>query len=417
MTGIRGVCSFAEKVDEKMYAELFKGNLSYIKKNLVIKGENIRISDREGCFLCISGKVENTESLKEDFGLFDKKEESILLSLYLEKGEGFIKYLRGSFIIIILDEMEKEIHIFTDKAATKAVYLAGVDGAFIFSDTKSDILNCFMFSPVIDKEGILRLFALPCAYCGEEVRGIHRIMGNLYGTVSDRGASIYSYKAKTEEFLPEKMSMELPQKGDSFLYNTVKYGEIKTVVPPHIFASAMGKKAFTNGHLLLLQNCKGYEELMKEKYDFSAFAENYNNKLLCDLDFFSYETDKDIERVENFYLYYSLYLQNANLEISRLCNIYGLENNTTLLKPCSLKALFMENKEKMLYATSGSLYLTQDIRQITAELCKNKDEPIFEIVSRHRLFSSMGEVEDSYLLFLLRVNRFLEIFKPYLELS
>ena len=51
MTGIRGVCSFAEKVDEKMYAELFKGNLSYIKKNLVIKGENIRISDREGCFL------------------------------------------------------------------------------------------------------------------------------------------------------------------------------------------------------------------------------------------------------------------------------------------------------------------------------------------------------------------------------
>ena len=154
---------------------------------------------------------------------------------------------------------------------------------------------------------------------------------------------------------------------------------------------------------------------MKESYDFSEFVKEHNNRLLCDLDFFSYETDADIERVENFYLYFCLYLQNANLEISRLCSIYGLENNTTLLYPHSLKALFKESKEKMLYATSGSLYLTQDIRKIMADFCKNPNEPIFEIVSRHRLYSAIGDTEESYLLFLLRVNRFLEIFKPCLE--
>lgn len=415
MTGIRGVCSFVENVDEKMYEGLFKGDLSFVKKSLVIKGENIKASDREGCFLCISGKVENTESLKEKFGLFDKKEENILLSLYLEKGDGFVKYLKGSFIIIILDEVEKRIHIFADKNFTKAVYLAGIDGAFVFSDSRSDVLNCDMFSPVIDREGILRLFAMPCAYFGEFIKGMHRISGNLYATVSEEGTSIYSYKVNIKEKMPDKISMEIPEKGDSFLFSGIKQGEVKTAVPPHILASAINMGQFTNGHLLLLQGCNGYEELMKKNYSFSEFVTEYNNRLLCDLDFFSYKTDADIERVENFYLYFCLYLQNVNLEVSRLCNIYGLENNTTLLYPHSLKALFKENKEKMLYATSGSLYLTQDIKKIMADFCKNPDKPIFEIVSRHRLYSAIDEAEESYLLFLLRLNRFLEIFKPCLE--
>lgn len=406
-----------ENVGEKMYSELFKGNLSYIKRNLVIKGENIRISDREGCFLCISGRVNNTDFLKERFRLLDKTDENILLSLYLEMGEGFIKYLEGSFIIVILDEVEKKIHIFTDKNSTKAVYFAGIDGAFVFSDTKCDILNCFMFSPIIDREGVLRLFSIPFAYLGEEIKGLHRISGNLYATISEEGASIYSCKLDVEEKRPEKISMEIPEKGDSFLYSAVKQGEIKIAVPPHIFASAIRKKEFTNGHLLLLQSCRGYSSLMKESYDFAAFTKEHNNKLLCELDFFSYETDEDIERVENFYLYYKLYLENACLKIGKLCDIYGLKNETTLFNQQSLKALFKENKEKMLYATSGSLYLTQDIRKMAADLCKDKDKPLFEIVSRHRLFSAIGDVEESYLLFLLRVNRFLEIFKPCLELS
>lgn len=416
MTGIRGVCSFIENVDEKMYEGLFKGDSSFVKKSLVLKGENIRATDREGCFLCISGNVENIKSLKEEHKIFDKKEENILLSLYLKKGEGFIKYLKGSFIIIIFDEVEKEIHIFTDKNFTKAVYLAGIDGAFVFSDTRSDILNCSMFSPVIDKEGILRLFAMPYAYFGEFVKGMHRIAGNYYATVSVDGALIYNYKVKVEEKLPEKISMEIPEKGDALLYSGIKQGEIKTAVPPHIIASAINKGELNNGHLLLLQSCRGYEELMKESYNFSEFVTEHNNRLLCDLDFFSYETDADIERVENFYLYFCLYLSNANIEIARLCNLYGLKNNTTLLYPQSLKALFKENKEKVLYGTSGSLYLVQDIRKITADLCKNPEEPIFEIVSRHRLYSAINEAEESYLLFLLRVNRFLEIFKPCLEL-
>ena len=59
----------------------------------------------------------------------------------------------------------------------------------------------------------------------------------------------------------------------------------------------------------------------------------------------------------------------------------------------------------------------QDIKKTMADLCKKQDEPVFEIVSRHKLYSALNDTEESYLLFLLRVNRFLEIFKPYLELS
>lgn len=417
MTGIRGVCSFAENVDETMYTMLFKGSMSFVKKSLVIQGENYRISDREGCFLCICGHVENINSLKEKYKISDKKEESSLLSLYLEKGEDFVKFLEGDFIIIICDEIEKKIHIFTDKNNMRSIYFAGIEGAFVFSDCLSDLLNCPLFSPVIDREGILKLFAMPYAYFGEAVKGVYRIAGNLYATVSVDGASIYSYKINLTESVPEKISMELPETGDSFLYSCVKLGEIKAGVPPHILSSAISKGEFTNGHLLLLQNCNSYEELMKEKYNFSEFIISHNNRLLCDLDFFSYEKREDIDRVENFYLYYSLYLQSANLEIARLCRLYGIKNKTTLFMPQSLMGVFKAQKEKMLYATSGSLYLAQDIKKTMADLCKKQDEPVFEIVSRHKLYSALNDTEESYLLFLLRVNRFLEIFKPYLELS
>lgn len=417
MTGIRGICSFIENVTTDRYSNLIMGTEIICKKNIVVKGENIRFTDREGCFICICGTVENADFLKENFSLSDKNEENILLSLYLKQGEAFIKHLEGSFILIICDEIEKQIHIFTDRNSSKAIYFSAIDGAFVFSDTKCDILNCPLFSPVLDEGGILRLFAMPCGYLGEEIRGIHRIAGNLYASITDKGASVYSYKAKTKETIPEKATMEMPEKGDALLYCGLKYGEIKTFIPPHIIASAINKGKFTDGHLTVFQNCCAYNELMKKNYDFESFVKKYQNNLLCDLDFFSYKTDNDIERAENFFLLYSLYLQNANLEVSRLCNIYSAQNTTTLLNPSYLKGLFNTGKENLLTASSKNLYLTQDIQKTTADLCKNPFAPIFEIVSRHRLFSCLYELDESYLLFLLRVNKFLDIFKPDLEFS
>lgn len=417
VTGIRGVCSFIENVNTEKYKELFSGADGVFKRNIAIWGENIKYADREGCFICVCGNVENTDFIKENFSIQDKNDENIILSLYLEKGDGFIKYLEGNFILIICDEIEKQIHIFTDTNSKSAVYFSAIDGAFIFSDAKCDILNCPFFSPVLDKEGILKLFALPCGYLGEEIKDIHRIAGNLYASINDEGASVYSYKSSIQEKFAEKSIMEMPEKGDAFLYSGIKYGEIKTVIPPHIIASAVNKGRFTDGHLTVLQNCCSYNELMKENYDFESFVKEYENRILCDLDFFSYKTANDIERAESFFILYNLYLQSASLEAARLCNIYSVKDTSTLLSPACLKGLFSSGRENIINSSGRSLYLTQDIQRITADLCKNPYAPIFEIVSRHRLFSSLYELEENYLLFLLRVNRFLSLFKPDLEFS
>ena len=407
-----GVCSFEEDVEE--FYTLHK--IHFYSRGFAISDERAKYSYREGCFICITGETENLEKIKEFYGIKDNQEEKILLSLYLILGKTFISLLTGNFIIVIYDEVEKELLLFTDKSNKNELYIAKRESFFLFADSPAYILSDPVFPSVIDEKGILRLFSAPYAYTGEAIRGMYRIHGNEYVRISENGIDKYTYDIKINESMPDKAVIKFPEKGDSFIYSSVKEGHIYSRIPPHIMASAIKEGSFSNGHLLLLNNCKGIYDIFNRGYPFEEFLSDYRNNLLCDLDYFDYDTVEDIERAENLFLYYNLFIKPTEVEIYRICTLYGIKNNSDLYRPESLKALYNNNKEKMLYSACNALYLAQDIKKMTAKLCQNEKEPVFDIISRHKLYSVFTDAEESFLLFIIRFNLFLKEFKPILEL-
>ena len=112
---------------------------------------------------------------------------------------------------------------------------------------------------------------------------------------------------------------------------------------------------------------------------------------------------------ENFdySLIYKRPSDGANIAISE--SVTGLTPKYTLTAQSYQRA----GKGKIrVQLSTDNLYLAQDIRKTTSLLCQNHNEPIFKIINRHRLYNTCADAEESFLLFILRMNNFLKKFRP-----
>ena len=402
-----GYCTYNKNLSVK--------NCIYSNKSIAIWDNNANYCYREGCFLAFTGKIYNINKLKEEKQIKDLFCENILMTLFLEMGEKFVVHLDGSFIIVIYDEINKFLHIFTDRNCIKTVYLAKINEGFIFTDNLKYILEDPDFQPKMDTNCILNIFALPYAYLGEPFRNLYKISGDEYVTVSYNGAEFFAIEREIEAVKPSEFKFCLPQAGDLYINCLLNQGKITTILLPHIIKDAVNQRCITNSHLFFLQKCGSYPELMNEKYDFDSYINNYCCNLLSNLAPFNYKTEKDIEDAEKLFINYNLYYKPCLTQVNCLCEAYGVENNSNLLNPECLKWIYLNKRNKFPLFNSDVLYLTQDVRETTSALCQNHTEPIFKIINRHRLYNSCADAEASFLLFIQRMNNFLKKFRPEIE--
>ena len=82
-----------------------------------------------------------------------------LLALYSKLGHGFTSCLNGEFNIVVHDQLENRIDIFSDHLASYPMYYMERPGCFLFGSEKKFILALLDSSPALDPLGVLQLVA------------------------------------------------------------------------------------------------------------------------------------------------------------------------------------------------------------------------------------------------------------------
>ena len=91
----------------------------------------------------VNGEIYNYREIKDDYTKnYEFKTQSdceVVVPMYEKFGIDFIKYLRGMFLIVILDLEKKEVFFVRDRLGEKPLYYAFLDNKFIFASE----LKCF----------------------------------------------------------------------------------------------------------------------------------------------------------------------------------------------------------------------------------------------------------------------------------
>jgi len=111
-------------------------------------------------FLFLEGEIFNLDELKSYLRTtWDPSPCSVLLALFLERGDEFINLVNGEFNIVIYQKTEKRLTIFSDHIASMPMYYLEQDGCLFFGSEKKYILSLTQKSPTIDPVGLLQIVA------------------------------------------------------------------------------------------------------------------------------------------------------------------------------------------------------------------------------------------------------------------
>ena len=96
--------------------------------------------------IILNGEIYNFIELRKELELKKyhfktNSDTEVLLCLYLEYGENFIKYVNGIFSFAIYDNKEKKLLIYRDRLGVKPLYYYLDDKTFIFSSNLDSILK------------------------------------------------------------------------------------------------------------------------------------------------------------------------------------------------------------------------------------------------------------------------------------
>ena len=100
-------------------------------------GEQPFINKNKTINVWVNGEIYNYQDIKKNYlKNYKFKTESdceVVLALYEKFGVEFVKYIRGMFLVVILDTNENEAYFFRDRIGEKPLYYAFIDDEFIFS--------------------------------------------------------------------------------------------------------------------------------------------------------------------------------------------------------------------------------------------------------------------------------------------
>jgi asparagine synthase (glutamine-hydrolysing) len=105
---------------------------------------------RNGVYLLVDGLV----AVDQDSAIKTECWENSIIDLYLTKGMEFIKFLRGSFALVLWDSLSKKLIIGTDHFGTRPVYYSAADGQIVFSPRLDGLANITKPSGELDPNSI-----------------------------------------------------------------------------------------------------------------------------------------------------------------------------------------------------------------------------------------------------------------------
>lgn len=111
---------------------------SFKKKNFRIRA---KVFEKRGLVVHLTGKI--TGAHIPGHKLERNNQEKLILELFSEYGEGFIRYLDGYFFIIIYKKKTNELLLYNNRYSQTCCYYfinEGIDGGFAFSDSISSLL-------------------------------------------------------------------------------------------------------------------------------------------------------------------------------------------------------------------------------------------------------------------------------------
>lgn len=147
-----------------------------------------------------NGELYNTAELREqliDRGhvFFSHCDTEVLLMSYVEWGPSCVEKFNGIFAFGIWDERKQRIFLARDRMGVKPLFIARVKHSLLFASEIKSILAYPDFSPVINENGLLELFALAPAHTAGKTlfAGIDELKPGECMTYSPLGTYIHRY--------------------------------------------------------------------------------------------------------------------------------------------------------------------------------------------------------------------------------
>jgi hypothetical protein len=170
---------------------------------------NQPVHDRaENTFLFLEGEIYNTDELLAYLNEpKDLSQCSILLELFLTRGDEFVSLLNGEFNIVIYRKAENKITILNDHLASKPMYYMEEDSSLLFGSEKKSILAVTENSSTVDPLGLLQVFAF-YQNIGDRtfIKGIKRLPPASNLTYSNGRTNLkrnYSLKFRVPDSVPK----------------------------------------------------------------------------------------------------------------------------------------------------------------------------------------------------------------------
>lgn len=224
MTGICGTYGFEDKNLVKRMCKVInhKGEDSriFLDNNMGlcsidVKGKNQPIhNEDESIWAVWDGEIYNYEKLRqemEDLGheFSTSMDAEVIVHLYEEFGDYFVKKLNGIFCFGILDGNEKKLLLARDKIGIKSLHYTVIDKSLLFASEIKSILQYERVKREMDIESLHYLLNLQCIPGGATMfKGIKRLLpGHILVHKNDGihvhkywDISIGSYPEKSEEY-------------------------------------------------------------------------------------------------------------------------------------------------------------------------------------------------------------------------
>jgi len=160
--------------------------------------------------LVYNGELYNTEDLRRELKVrghhfHSHSDTEVLLTAYLEWGEGCVERLNGIFAFAVWDEAKQSLFLARDRLGVKPLFLAEQKHRLIFGSELKALLAHPTVKPELDQEGLAEVFAIgPARTPGHGVfRGISELRPGHTLTFSREGARYRRYWALESKEHPD----------------------------------------------------------------------------------------------------------------------------------------------------------------------------------------------------------------------